>query len=171
MLGASFAFVHADDGLGARRYRLPTGSRIMQTGGFKGRSREVEPEAMLRLLAQRYGIDQRFIVQEYGMTELSSQMYETTLRDAALDHALGPRRLWLPGWLRATLVDPETLAPVRDGHEGLLRIDDLANIDSACAIQTADRARRVDDGIVVLGRALGASARGCSLALDAALGG
>jgi hypothetical protein len=171
LLGTSFAFVHAEDALSSRRYRLPTGSRIMQTGGFKGRSREIEPEAMLRLLALRYGIDPRLIMQEYGMTELSSQLYETTLRDAALDRAPGPRRLWLPGWVRATLVDPETLAEAREGQEGLLRIDDLANIDSACAIQTADRARRVDDGIVVLGRALGASARGCSLAVDAALGG
>jgi hypothetical protein len=171
LLGTSFAFVHAHDALGARRYRLPAGSRIMQTGGFKGRSRELEPQAMLCLLVERYGIDERFIVQEYGMTELCSQLYETTLRDAALGHAPGPRRLWLPGWVRATLVDPETLASVREGEEGLLRIDDLASVDSACAIQTADRARRVGDGIVVLGRAAGASPRGCSLAVDAALGG
>jgi len=51
-----------------------------------------------------------------------------------------------------------------------LRIDDCANIDSVCCIQTADLARRLDDGIVVLGRARGAVPRGCSLAADQALG-
>lgn len=105
------------------------------------------------------------------MTELSSQLYETTLREAALGREASPRRLWFPGWVRVTLVDPQTLAPVPDGAEGLLRIDDLANVDSVCAIQTSDRARRIVDGIVVLGRAPGATTRGCSVAVDAALGG
>jgi hypothetical protein len=171
LLGTSFAFVHAEDALGAERFVLPRGSRIMQTGGFKGRSRTIEPQAMLALLAARYGIDPAFIVQEYGMTELSSQLYETTLRDAALGRAPGPRRLWVPGWLRATLVDPGSLQPVVGEGEGLLRIDDLANIDSVCAIQTSDRALPCEDGIRVLGRAAGATPRGCSLAIDAVLGG
>jgi hypothetical protein len=51
-----------------------------------------------------------------------------------------------------------------------VRIDDLANLDTACAIQTADRACRVLDGISVLGRASTATPRGCSIAIDAALG-
>jgi hypothetical protein len=171
LLGTSFAFVHAEDQLGAQRFALPRGSRIMQTGGFKGRSRTVEPEAMLQLLAARYGVEPAFIVQEYGMTELSSQLYETTLRDAALGHAPGPRRLWVPGWVRASRVDPGSLQPLAGEHEGLLRIDDLANVDSACAIQTSDRALGCEDGVRVLGRAAGATPRGCSLAIDAVLGG
>ncbi|HMI91131.1 MAG TPA: acyl-protein synthetase [Polyangiales bacterium] len=171
LLGTSFAFVHAEDALGAQRFALPRGSRIMQTGGFKGRSRTIEPEAMLELLAARYGIDPAFIVQEYGMTELSSQLYETTLRDAALGRDPGPRRLWVPGWLRVNRVDAGSLLPVAGEREGLLRIDDLANIDSACAIQTSDRALPCEDGIRVLGRAEGATPRGCSLAIDAVLSG
>jgi len=171
LLGTSFAFVHAEDALAARRFALPRGSRIMQTGGFKGRSRTIEPEAMLRLLAARYGVAPAFIVQEYGMTELSSQLYETTLRDAALGREPGPRRLWVPGWLRVSRVDASTLEPVASEREGLLRIDDLANVDSACAIQTSDRALACEDGIRVLGRAEDATPRGCSLAIDAALGG
>jgi hypothetical protein len=171
LLGASFAFVHADEALGERRFRLAPGSRIMQTGGFKGRTRELEPAQMLGMLVARFGVDQRFVVQEYGMTELSSQLYEPTLREAALGQPLRARRLWVPGWLRATPIDPETMAPVADGDEGLLRIDDLANIDSPCAIQTSDRARREGDAIVLLGRAAGATLRGCSIAVDAALGG
>lgn len=171
LLGTSFAFVHAEDALGARRFHLPAGSRIMQTGGFKGRTREVAPAQMLAMLALRYGVAEPFVVQEYGMTELSSQLYETTLRDAALRKPAGPRRLLPPGWMRVTLVDPETLASVSEGAEGLVRIDDLANVDTACAIQTSDRARSVADGFSVLGRIAGATPRGCSIAADAALGG
>jgi acyl-CoA synthetase (AMP-forming)/AMP-acid ligase II len=171
LLGTSFAFVHAEDALGGLRFALPSGSRIMQTGGFKGRARAVEPAEMLALLAKRYGVAAAAIVQEYGMTELSSQLYETTLRDAVLGRAPGPRRLWAPGWLRVSLIDAETLLPVPEGEEGLVRIDDLANLDTACAIQTSDRGRALEDGFTVLGRAVAATPRGCSIAVDAALGG
>jgi len=171
LLGTSFAFVHADDALGSRRFCLPEGSRVMQTGGFKGRTREVQPQAMRSMLAARYGVDEAAVIAEYGMTELSSQMYETTLRDRLAAALPTARRLWVPGWVRATPVDPDTLQEVPVGEVGILRIDDLANLDTACAIQTSDRARRVGDGIELLGRLAGATPRGCSLAVDAALGG
>jgi hypothetical protein len=171
LLGTSFAFVHAEEALGTRRFALPPGSRIMQTGGFKGRSRTFLPDEMLQLLGARYGVPAAYIVQEYGMTELCSQLYETTLRDAVLGRAPGPRRLCAPAWVRVSVVDPDTLLPVTEAAEGLLRIDDPCNVDTACAIQTSDRGRRVDDGVIVLGRATGATPRGCSLAVDAALGG
>ena len=73
--------------------------------------------------------------------------------------------------MRATPVDPETLAPVPEGQEGILRIDDCANLHSVCSIQTADRARREGSDLVLLGRAAGATPRGCSLAAEEALGG
>jgi hypothetical protein len=170
LLGTSFAFVHAEDAL-TKRYALPPGSRIMQTGGFKGRSRSIEPGAMLELLHARYGVPESHIVQEYGMTELSSQCYENTLRAALLGAAAPHRRLWIPGWVRARPVDPDTLAPVAPGHVGLLRIDDLANINSVCAIQTSDLARDDGAGLTVLGRAPDSVSRGCSIAVDAWLGG
>jgi acyl-CoA synthetase (AMP-forming)/AMP-acid ligase II len=173
VLGTSFAFVHADEALGEQRFRLPAGSRVMQTGGFKGRSREVEPSVMRALIAARFGVPESHVVAEYGMTELSSQMYETTLRQALrgeATHPAAPRRLWIPGWVRATPVDPERLSPLPEGEVGILRIDDLANLDTACAIQTSDLAQRVGDGIELLGRAPGAVPRGCSIAVDAALG-
>lgn len=166
LLGTSFAFVHADEALSDVRLPLPPGSRIMQTGGFKGRAREVEPAAMRAMLRERYALDETRIVAEYGMTELSSQMYETTLCAPQ-----EPRRLWVPGWVRAVPVDPETLAPVPDGEVGILRIDDVANVDTAAAIQTADLARRTGDGIDLLGRVPGSLPRGCSLAVEEALGG
>jgi acyl-CoA synthetase (AMP-forming)/AMP-acid ligase II len=169
LLGTSFAFVRAEDALGGRRFALCPGSRIMQTGGFKGRSREIEPDAMLELLSGRYGVPLPFIVQEYGMTELCSQLYETSLRDAALGIASGPRRLWVPGWVRALAVDPQTLAPMPPGEVGILRIDDPCNLDGISAIQSADRALSLADGVRVLGRMPGAIPRGCSIAVDSVL--
>ena len=169
VLGTSFAFVHAEDGLGDLRFELAPGSRIMQTGGYKGRSREVDAEVLLEAIGARYGVAPPWIINEFGATELSSQMYETTLRESVVGHAR-PRRLWVPPWVRATPVDPETLQPVEGDEVGILRIDDTANLDSVCCIQTSDLARRVDDGIVVLCRAPGATPRGCSLAADQALG-
>ena len=169
LLGTSFAFVHAEDGLANQRFELAAGSRVMQTGGYKGRSREVDSEVLLEAISDRYGVATPWVINEFGATELSSQMYETTLRDA-IEGSAGLRRLWVPPWVRATPVDPDTLLPVEGNAVGILRIDDTANLDSVCCIQTADLAQRVDDGIVVLGRAPGATARGCSLAADQALG-
>ena len=169
VLGTSFAFVHAEDGLRDRRFELPPGSRIMQTGGYKGRSREVDRGVLLEAIHARYGVEAPRIINEFGATELSSQLYDTTLREHIYEPA-GPRRLWVPPWVRATPVDPDTLQPVEGESVGILRIDDTANLDSVCCIQTADLARRLDDGIVVLGRASGATPRGCSLAADQALG-
>jgi len=169
VLGTSFAFVHAEDGLGDRVFSLPPGSRVMQTGGYKGRSREVDEQVLLEAIGKRYGVPAPWIINEFGATELSSQLYETTLREEIYE-VPGPRRLWVPPWVRATPVDPETLEPLEGNAVGLLRIDDAANLDSVCCIQTADLAQRLSDGIVVLGRAPGATPRGCSLAADLALG-
>lgn len=167
LLGTSFAFVHAEDGLGATHFELPPGSLLMQTGGYKGRSREVDPATLRGSMAKRYGLPDHRVVAEYGMTEMSSQLYETTIREPDREAS---RRLWVPPWVRANPVHPETLQPVDGDTLGILRIDDCANLDSICCIQTADLARRKEDGIVVEGRAPGALARGCSLAADLALG-
>ncbi len=165
LLGTSFAFVFAEEALreSGASFQLPEGSRIMHTGGFKGRTREVEPAHMIEQLAARYGVAENHVVAEYGMTELSSQAYETTLTEPNT-----PRRLKFPPWVRATAVDPATLEPTGDAP-GILRLEDLANLDSCCRIQTADMARREGDGWVLLGRAPGAVPRGCSLATESAL--
>lgn len=179
LCGTSLAFVHAEEALGARRFQLAAGSRLLHTGGFKGRARAVAPDALLAQLAMRYGIDRACVVQEYGMTELSSQCYQTTLRDAMHPAAARglpdareevARSFWAPGWVHTMVVDPETLTPLPVGATGLLRIDDLANVDTACAVQTSDLARATDTGFALLGRAPGATPRGCSLAVDAVRG-
>jgi len=171
ILGTSFAFVHLEDALEGKTFELPEGSRIMQTGGFKGRSRTVEAASMREMLSTRFGVLEAMIIAEYGMTELSSQMYETTLRDTVTGRRVGPRRYAVPGWMRAYPVDPDSLLPVAKGTAGLLRLEDLANVDSCAVLQTADLAREVDDGFVLIGRAEGAVPRGCSIAIDEALGG
>jgi hypothetical protein len=166
VLGAAFAFVHLLEARPAANRRLPEGSRAMQTGGFKGRSREVPAEALRQEIAAMLGIPAAHVVGEYGMTELSSQLYEGTLA------AAGAPGLYLPPpWVRVTAVDPATLAPLPEGAVGIARIVDLANVDSAVAVQTSDRVRVTARGVELLGRAPGAPPRGCSLALDEMLGG
>ncbi|TKD13259.1 acyl-protein synthetase [Polyangium fumosum] len=170
VLGASFAFVHLLDGAGARDLSLPPGSRVMQTGGFKGRSREVEPTELRRAMASLFAVPEAHIVGEYGMTELSSQLYEGTL--AAALGARSPARHGVyapPPWMRVTACEPTTLAPLSLGETGILRFVDLANVDSSVAIQTSDLGRVTDEGVELFGRAPGATPRGCSLAIDEVL--
>jgi hypothetical protein len=134
----------------------------MQTGGFKGRSREVAPDELRRAVARAFAIDERAVVGEYGMTELSSQFWEGTWVDPA-----ARRDVYVePPWARVVPVDGETLEPVPDGSVGIARIEDLANVDSAWAVLAQDRVRRVPGGFELLGRSAGAPPRGCSIAID-----
>jgi hypothetical protein len=164
----SFALVHLLDALEGARLPLPEGSFVMQTGGFKGRSREVDARTLRERIAGTFAIPEHRVVSEYGMTELSSQLYGDGLVRGALESD-GIERLLVPPWVRATPCDPETLRPVAAGQVGVLRLDDLANLDSCCSIQTADLARADGERIVLLGRAPGATPRGCSLATEEAL--
>lgn len=161
LAGTSFAFVHWLDG-GAER--LPEGSRVMQTGGFKGRSREVAPDVLRRSIAEATGVPLAAVVAEYGMTELGSQLYQ-----AGIASGTEAPTYRAPPWLRVTAVDPESLAPV-DGV-GIARFVDLANVDGATAVLTADRVRVRGDEVELLGRLPGATPRGCSLALEPLLEG
>ena len=141
----------------------------MQTGGYKGRTREVPADELRSALARTFEIDESSLVSEYGMTELSSQLYEGTLPGSALESSRG---IYVePPWLRVTPVDPVTLVRVPEGEIGLARFIDLANVDSAVAILTRDLVRRRDGGIELLGRSPGAPPRGCSLAIEALLSG
>jgi hypothetical protein len=162
VLATSFALVHLLDGLGSGGLPLPRGSRVMQTGGFKGRSREVSADALRADVARAFAVDERAVVGEYGMTELSSQFWEATLVDPDARHGVYVE----PPWARVVPVDPSTLAPVPDGEVGVARIEDLANVDSSFAVLAQDRVCRVAGGFELLGRAPGAAPRGCSIALD-----
>ncbi|HYQ01372.1 MAG TPA: acyl-protein synthetase [Polyangiaceae bacterium] len=168
VLATSFALVGLLDALGDRALPLPANTVVMQTGGFKGKTREIEPDELRAAIARSFGIAQAQIVSEYGMTELTSQLYEATVPGSELARERnGQSGVYAePPWLRVVPVDPTTLEPVPDGNIGIGRIVDLGNVDSAVAIQTQDRVRRVEGGIVLLGRAPGAPPRGCSLAIE-----
>ena len=167
LCGTAFAFVHWLEALEQRgeQLSLPTGARVMETGGFKGRSRELPREQLYAWLHDRLGVPPERCVNQYGMTELASQFYDSVLRDPA-----APRRKLAPAWTRIRVVDPESGRDVPDGEVGAIRIVDLANTGSVLAIATADLARRSGDGFEVLGREAGAEARGCSIAADEMLG-
>jgi hypothetical protein len=165
LLATSFALVWLLDELAGAPLVLPASSRVMLTGGFKGRVRSVDERDLAAALCQTFGIGPDQLIGEYGMTELSSQLYDGGRK--------GPdgRSVFVePPWLCVTPVDPVSLAPVTDGEEGLARFTDLANVDSALNVLTLDRVRRVDGGIVLCGRQPGARLRGCSLAVEALAG-
>lgn len=169
VLGTSFAFVHLVDAIGEASFALPPRSRVMQTGGYKGKTREVPPAVLRSDLARIFGIDARSVVAEYGMTELSSQFYERTLFDIDAPFGLYAE----PPWARVVPVDPDTLEPVPPGEVGIAKIIDLMNVDSAVAVLTQDLVRRAGSegrGFELLGRTPGAPPRGCSIAMDEILG-
>jgi hypothetical protein len=161
LLGTAFSFVHLLDYLVGHdlRLRLPPGTRVMETGGYKGRSRVMPKAELHELITERLGVPASHIVCEYGMSELSSQAYDGEGRRKKEEG----RSFRFPPWARVQVVSPETGKPVGDGESGLLRVFDLANVFSVMVIQTEDLAVRRGDGFELLGRAQVAEPRGCSL--------
>ena len=148
LIGVSFALLNL-----AEQYpqSIP-GVIIMETGGMKGRRREVTRAELHGTLSKAFGAAD--IHSEYGMTELLSQAYSTaqgrfqpapTLRVAARE-----------------VTDP--LATVAPGQTGVLNLTDLANLDTVSFIASDDLGRVYDDGTFeVLGRLDASDVRGCNL--------
>lgn len=158
LLGTAFGFAEFFDWLAeGRSWRLPAGSRLMETGGFKGYEREITREELYAAFETRFGLPRERCLGEYSMTELSSQAYT---REG--------RAFYAPPWARILLVDPHTLEPFEEpGRKGLIRWVDLANVDSVTAVQTGDLGTKTADGGLLLhGRAPGADLRGCSLTVE-----
>ena len=165
LLGTAFAFVHLFDHCAKEKltFELAEGSRLMETGGFKGRSRELSKADLYALFERVLGIPTARIVNEYGMTELSTQFYDATLRVGKRTDGKG-----VPPWARVLVINPNTGKEAAENERGLIRIFDLANLWSMMCVQTEDLgiARQSDSGVVefeVVGRAAGAEVRGCSL--------
>ena len=163
LLGTAFAFVHwLDELAGKELRRLPPGSRIMETGGFKARTRDITKEQLYRSLSTTVGLEPNRIVNEYGMTELLSQLYES--------HLTQPNELQAghtpPPWLRVRALNPTTLEPVAENELGILAFFDLANLGSVCHVLTEDVGRMIDGKVHLEGRFPGAEPRGCSRAMD-----
>lgn len=156
LFGTGFAFVSLFDCFPNRRWRLPEGSVVMNTGGFKGRTREVPRDQFYRDIRQKLGVRDTSCAAEYGMSEMSSQFYSVGEDGEFLS----------PRWLFSRIIDPETGTDVARGTPGLLRHYDLANWNSVCAIQTQDLAVASGSGFRLLGRAPGSEVRGCSLTVE-----
>ncbi len=163
VFGTAFLFVHLLDFFRDHklRFRLPPGSIVLETGGYKGRSRFIPRLELHELIAETFGLTPRQIVCEYGMCELSSQAYSLTPAHATDQPS--PSLYQFPPWARAQIISPETGREVEPGETGLLRILDLANVYSAIAIQTEDLAIRHGASFELLGRSEAAESRGCSL--------
>lgn len=163
LCGTAFAFVFLLDELARRglSLALPPGTRILETGGYKGRARELGQAALYAGIEARLGVPAARIVNQYGMTELGSQFHDSVLRLPG-----EPRRKLGPPWTRVKIVDPVSGAPVLEQRAGQIVVIDLVNTGSVLALQTADLGRRLPGGFEVLGREPGAEARGCSVAAD-----
>lgn len=163
ILGTAFAFVEYFEQIDLS-LQLPAGSRVMETGGLKGKTREVSRDDLYGWFAERFDIAEDHRIAEYSMTELSSQAYTDAL-SAGLPWSQA--KFVTPPWARVVAVDPQTLDPLPAGERGLLRWYDLANVDSVLAVQTSDVGVVDDDGrFELFGRASGAQLRGCSLTVE-----
>ena len=188
LLTTTFALVQLLDALAGDHLHLPAGSRIMETGGFKGRAHEVDRATLHGRVRRVLGVPGSHIVSEYGMTEMLSQGYDAVAGEgtavagesaavagegavvAGERTALVERAHRFPPWVRTRALDPADLSPLPPGRPGLLAHFDLANAASACHLLTEDYGSvTADGGVRLLGRAPGAAVRGCSLAAEAFL--
>lgn len=163
VLATSLALLHLVERLETGpASKLPKGSRVMETGGFKGSAREIGRADLHARVESTLAVPAGRIVAEYGMTELLSQLYEPVLIEGS-----GAAGTYVPPpWLRVRALDPMTLAELPAGAEGILAFFDLANAGSVCHVLTEDVGSVHDGRVRLSGRVRGAEPRGCSLAMD-----
>ena len=161
LLGASYSMVHAMDALIALglHFKLPTSSWLFDTGGFKGQSREIEMDSFYTQLSNTFGVPRSQCFNMYGMTELSTQLYDA-------GNSTTPSVKRGPHWIRTRIIDPISGQDMPKGERGILVHTDLANYNSVTTLLTEDVGIATDDGFILLGRAQGAQAKGCSLAVE-----
>ena len=110
-IALSFLLERWPDGL---QIRLPAGSRLMDTGGPKGRSVAIDRDRQHQGLAEVTGLSIDAMVGEFGMTELASQRYESVVRARLVGDIESSRLYFGPPWLRSVALDVETLAPLEE---------------------------------------------------------
>jgi phenylacetate-coenzyme A ligase PaaK-like adenylate-forming protein len=148
LLGVSYALLEL-----AEKFEEDLGGTIiMETGGMKGRRKEIVREDLHSFLKKRFNIGQ--IHSEYGMTELLSQAY-----------SMGDGIFQTPPWMRVLIRDSyDPFHFIEDGNTGSINIIDLANIYSCSFIATSDLGKLHEDGsFEVLGRIDNSDIRGCNL--------
>ena len=124
----------------------------METGGMKGRRKEIIREELHQHLKKGFGVD--YIHSEYGMTELLSQAYSK-----------GNSRFKTPPWMQVLTRDTEDALTIQNhGKTGGINVIDLANINSCAFIATQDLGRvYADNTFEILGRFDNSDIRGCNL--------
>lgn len=148
LLGVSFALL---DLVETYDFQLKN-TIIMETGGMKGRRKEMIREELHKVLANGFGVSK--IHSEYGMTELLSQAYST-----------GDGIFETPAWMKLLIRDPEdALNYLPHNKTGGINVIDLANFNSCSFIATQDLGRKKDKNLTeILGRFDNSDIRGCNL--------
>ncbi len=148
LIGVSFALL---DLVENHQFQLEN-TIIMETGGMKGRRKEMIREELHSILSKGFGVSA--IHSEYGMTELLSQAYSK-----------GNGVFDCPPWMKILIRDPEdAFSPVKKGKTGGINVIDLANINSCSFIATQDLGKiNKNDTIEILGRFDNSDIRGCNL--------
>lgn len=150
LIGVSFALLDF-----VEDYQLNLKNTIvMETGGMKGRKKEITREELHAVLKKGFGLSE--IHSEYGMTELLSQAYSK-----------GNAGFKTPNWMKILIRDTEDpLCVLKNNRSGGINVIDLANLNSCSFIATDDLGRIHNDGsFEVLGRFDYSDVRGCNLLL------
>lgn len=147
----------------------PEGSLIVDTGGFKGITREVSRYELKKLCLSHFSVPPEACVNEYGMSELSSQFWTPYYRDMSDIPGLVEEDVWVaPPWVRTRTVSPWTF---ESDTQGVLQIVDLASVWSCCSILTEDLAELPSwNTLIPRGRVEGADQKGCSINSERAFG-
>jgi phenylacetate-coenzyme A ligase PaaK-like adenylate-forming protein len=131
-----------------------SGVTVVETGGMKGRRKEIIKEELHHVLSK--GLNVQPIASEYGMTELLSQAY-----------AISAGKFQTPPWMKIAIRDPEDpFTWLKDGKSGGISVIDLANLHSCSFIHTQDLGRIDRDYFYVLGRFDQSDIRGCNLLVN-----
>ena len=148
LIGVSFALL---DLIETYQFNLKN-TIVMETGGMKGRRKELIRDELHNQLKQGFGV--KTIHSEYGMTELLSQAY-----------SIGNGLFNTPNWMRVLTRDTEDALSINStGKAGGINVIDLANINSCSFIATQDLGRVNDDGsFEIIGRFDNSDIRGCNL--------
>lgn len=148
LMGVTFALLEMAENFPVR---IPD-AIIIETGGMKGRRRELTRMELHEKLCEGFGVEN--IHSEYGMTELLSQAWSK-----------GQGLYKCPPWMKILIADTnDPLSFLENGRTGGINVIDLANIHSCSFIATQDLGRKQDDGLFeVLGRFDSSDMRGCSL--------
>jgi phenylacetate-coenzyme A ligase PaaK-like adenylate-forming protein len=152
LMGVSFALLD----LAEKESPDLSGVIVMETGGMKGRRKEITREEMHSILKERFNITE--VHSEYGMTELLSQAYSK-----------GNGLFQSPPWMKILIRDPQDpLSLIKEPYKtGGINIIDLANLNSCSFISTGDLGRMHEDGgFEVLGRFDNSDLRGCNLLIE-----